>query len=623
MADIIQVLPDSVANQIAAGEVIQRPASVIKELVENSIDAGATSIEINIKDAGRTLIQITDNGCGMSDTDARLSFERHATSKIRTAEDIFSIKTMGFRGEALASVAAIAQVECKTKRPENELGTHIIINGSEIEKQESISCKSGTNFIIKNLFYNIPARRKFLKSNNVEFGHIIGEFNRIALANPDVEFALHHNDKLVISLPTCTLKQRIVNLFGNTASKQLLPVETFTSIVKIHGFTGTPEMAKKKNNDQYFFVNDRFFRHKSFYAAVMRAYENLIQTGYYPSFFIFLDINPADIDVNIHPTKTEIKFTDEYQIAQILEASIREALGKHNIVPSIDFSDTTDYNDMFRPVDGEIKAPSIDVDFNYNPFEKKTVTIPSGSGSFSTKRQFDSGNEDNWEKIFENFNSQKLPQQREMQFETIQSSLNSNESDREEKITATDSGRFMQLKGRYILTTVKSGLMIIDQKRAHERILYEEFQSLLTDQKIATQTSLFPKTLQVSPEEHEILVELLEELNLLGYDIAEFGNNTFIINGTPSDLKTSDVESLIHSFIQQFRDNDENLKIDRKDNLARSLAKSMAIDYNKILSIEEMKKLTDQLFACSHPNLSADGKKCIEIMSIDDIIKRF
>jgi len=620
MSDIIQLLPDSVANQIAAGEVVQRPASVIKELMENSIDAGGTKIQVNIKDAGRTLVQVLDNGKGMSETDARMSFERHATSKIATAEDIFSIRTMGFRGEALASIAAVAQVEMKSRRAEDELGVEIHINGSKIEKQEACSCQQGTNISVKNLFFNIPVRRKFLKSNAVEMRHIFDDFHRVALSNANVAFSFHNNGSEAYNLPKGNLKQRIVNLFGKRIEKQLLPVKVDTSIVKIHGFVGTPEGAKKRGYEQFFFVNGRYMKHPYFYRSLMSAYDGLLQDKSYPSFFVFMEVDPQQIDVNIHPTKTEIKFTDESEIAQIIEAATREALGKFNAVPSIDFSDETDYNDLFSPKSGEVKMPSIDVNPSYNPFEQdKTAPSPSSSSSYSPPKDDTQKKQNsmNWESLFSGFENDRKNAE-----DTFESSINQTPKETEQKkIEHNTVSRSIQINGRYILTPIKSGMMVIDQKRAHQRVLYEEYLQVLKSKQISTQKSLFPVSVDLQPHEFAIITELFPQLQSLGFDIEIFGKSSIIINGTPSDLESSDLPGMIESFLEDF-DNEKAIS-DPNDRIACSMAKAVSINYGQQLSPEEMTELTDSLFACKSPNYAPDGKKAVVIWSQDEIAKKF
>ncbi|MBE9468350.1 MAG: DNA mismatch repair endonuclease MutL [Bacteroidetes bacterium] len=607
MSDIIHLLPDSVANQIAAGEVIQRPASVVKELVENAIDSGASVIKIVIKNAGRTLVQVIDNGCGMSETDARLSFERHATSKIKSANDLFAIRTMGFRGEALASIAAIAYVELKTKRVEDELGTFINISGSDLVKQEPMACSNGTNLLVKNLFFNVPARRKFLKSNTTEFRHILNEIQRVALPNPEISFILIHNDVEVYNLPASNLHQRIVNVFGKNTQKNLIKIDTKTSIVNIKGFIGKPEYAKKTGGEQFFFVNKRYMRHPYFYRAVLKAYERILPHDSIPSFFIYFDIDPKSIDINIHPTKTEIKFDDERGIWQIVQVSIKESLGKYNIVPSIDFS--IDADSMIDipafSKNSEVKIPSITYDPNYDPFKENN----KGSNYYQKKEV-----PDNWEKLYSGFENEGKQSSND-----LYGCENEGITDNSEK----NNFQFYQLKNKYILTSVKSGLLIIDQKRAHERILYERFLKVMKNDVGVKQKNLFPESFKLNVADAEIFKEIINDVNSLGFDISEFSDNTFVVNGTPADLAKVNSVSFIESLIENFKNNKTDIKTDIRENVVRSIAKASAINYGKELTVKEMNNIIDCLFACQTPNYSPSGKSVFNIISIDELDKRF
>ena len=613
MADIIQLLPDSVANQIAAGEVIQRPASVVKELVENAIDAGASQVKINIKDAGRTLIQIIDNGSGMSDTDARMAFERHATSKIKSANDIFAIRTMGFRGEALASIAAIAEVELRTREHDHELGTFIHISGSTIITQEPVSCDKGTNFQIKNLFFNVPARRKFLKSNPAELKHIINEIQRIALANPDISISLHHNGSSIYDLTGSNKRVRIVSIFGKNISQNLIPIDTETTLAKITGFIGQPKHARKTFGEQFFFVNKRYMKHPFFHRAIMQAYEKILPPDAIPSYFISFDIDPADIDVNIHPTKTEIKFENESAIWQILQASVREALGKFNIVPSIDF-DQAGSVDIPMPLRdyNEVSIPEIKVNPSYNPFEQHiTAKSHSGSGSNFVSTSAERSNQTNWQTLYKRIqpelNSQPQPQEEEpTQFRI------------EEQQTTKNA---VQFKNKYILTPVKSGLMVIDQKRAHERILYERLLQVLENHEVASQQQLFPETFELNASDATLLTSILPDLSALGFDIREFGKNSFIINGTPGVLNASSPIEIIESLLEEFKNSPINLQEKAREAVAVSLAQASAIPYGHTLKQGEINELIDNLFACQTPNFSPKGKKVLSIMPLDDFEK--
>lgn len=612
MSDIIQLLPDSVANQIAAGEVIQRPASVVKELVENAIDAGATHVKVNIKDAGRTLIQITDNGSGMSDTDARMSFERHATSKIRSANDIFAIRTMGFRGEALASIAAIADVEMRTKEHDRDLGTFIHISGSSIITQEPVSCDSGTNIQVKNLFFNVPARRKFLKSNPAELKHIINEIQRIALANPTISLSLYHNQSPVYELPGANKRLRIVSIFGKNINQNLIPIDTETSLVKLSGFVGQPKHARKTLGEQFFFVNERFMKHPFFHRAIMQCYEKILPPETIPSYFIYFDLDPADIDVNIHPTKTEIKFENESAIWQILQASVREALGKFNIVPSIDF-DQAGSVDIPMPLRdyNEVQVPEIKVNPAYNPFEQST----SPKYSYGNETSFKSvpaqrNNLTNWQSLYKGIEPASMEQE-EAHIEPVQIKM-------EEQQTVKTS---VQFKNKYILTPVKSGLMVIDQKRAHERILYERLIQVMETHEVASQQQLFPETFELNASDGTLLLSILPDLKALGFDVREYGSNTFIINGTPGVLNTMSPVEIIESLLEEYKLSPANVQGKARETVAISLAQASAIPYGHTLKPIEISELIDNLFACQTPNFSPKGKKILSIMPLEDFEK--
>ncbi|MFC2138092.1 DNA mismatch repair endonuclease MutL [Bacteroidota bacterium] len=602
MPDIINQLPDSVANQIAAGEVIQRPASVVKELVENAIDAGANEIKVNIKDGGKTLIQVIDNGCGMSETDARMAFERHATSKIKNVTDLFSIRTMGFRGEALASIAAIAEVELKTKLTDEEIGTHICISGSDVTSQNPVSCSNGSNFIIRNLFFNVPARRKFLKTDSTEFRHIIIEFQRIALSNSDIQFSLLHNDSRIYLLNPDNPLKRIVALFGKSANQNLISIGAKTNLVELSGFIGKPEFAKKKAGEQYFFVNNRFMKHPYFNRAITSAYERILPAEYIPSYFIYLDVDPNTIDINIHPTKTEIKFEEERILWQIIQATVKQSLGKFNITPSLDF-DTEGVIDI--PVlnkNTQVKPPEIKIDPNYNPFEAESKS------SFSSKKPIE-----HWEKLYEGLENEN---QTNIDFK---GKVGQND---ENKNISESNLNFIQLKNKFILTPVKSGLMLIDQKRAHERILYEKYMKSLNQNFGIAQQNLFPQTIELNPADHSVLMEIIEDVCKLGFDIRNFGKTSFVINGYPSD-SYHDPREIIENLITEFKQTQKDIKAGVKEKVAISLAKASAINYGHQMSREEMREVVDQLFACQSPNYSPTGKKIIQILHVDEIEKKF
>ncbi len=609
MADIIQLLPDSVANQIAAGEVVQRPASVIKELMENAVDAGSSQIQVIVKDGGKALIQVIDNGCGMSITDARLSFERHATSKIREASDLFAIRTMGFRGEALASIAAIAEVELRTRRHEDEVGCYIRINGSELEEQKAISCPTGCNFSVKNLFFNVPARRKFLKSSSLELKHIISEFQRVALSNPEIAVSLNHNGADIYNLPASALKQRIVGLFGRSMNQQLLDCTTNTTIINISGFIGRPESARKSAGEQFFFVNNRYFKSSYFHKAVTNAYDRLLPADSIPPYFIYLDVDPNSIDVNIHPTKTEIKFEDERTLWQIIHAAVKESLGKFAVVPAIDFETQGVIDIPFFPKSAPINAPEIDINHGFNPFEDGKNDFPPES--YSYRKQSTKG----WEQLY--------PSNREEDFETPNHTVQTFRSKGFDDTEENNNSRFFQFKDRYILTSVKSGLMIIDQKYAHERILYEQYLNSLSSGQNIAQKELFPQAIELNAGDYNLLMESQEDLSLLGIELSSLGQNTVALNSLPTNIKVSDPIRLIEDILTSLKENQNLPMADSHHKLASSMAKAAAIGYVRSLSKIEMQDLVDKLFACKHPNLSPGGKIVLTIISLDELEKRF
>lgn len=612
MSDIIQLLPDAVANQIAAGEVIQRPASVVKELVENALDAGAGEVTIHVKDAGKTLIQITDNGCGMSPTDARMAFERHATSKINSANDLFCIRTMGFRGEAMASIAAIADVELRTKRMEDEVGTLIHIIGSEVKNQEPVACANGTTISVKNLFYNVPARRKFLKANTTELKHIISEIQRVALPNPEIRFSFFHNNSPLYELGKSNFRRRIVDIFGKSINQSLVPVEEQTSLVNISGYVGQPKYARKTMGEQFFFVNKRYMRHPWFHKAVMQAYEKLLPADSFPSYFLFLEIDPAAIDINVHPTKTEIKFEDDRAIWQVIFAAVRESLGKHNVVPSIDFDQSGSLDIPVRSKEtGEVQYPEIKVNRDYNPFE--TEKTPSFKLPKTAKTE--KSNLNRWEDLYQGAQLILRSDDETSPATGFSDSRNSSEGISRKKI--------LQLKQKYILSPVKSGLMVIDQKRAHERILFEQFMEVLKSESVASQQQLFPQTLELDAGDAELLKNILDDLLALGFDIRDFGKNTFIINGTPGVLDVSSPELIVEKLLEEYKNSPVDAKVKAKEQVAISLAKASALDYGTELKQEEIDHLIDNLFACATPNYSPEGKKVLTIIPLEDIEKSF
>lgn len=612
MSDIIKLLPDSVANQIAAGEVVQRPASAVKELMENALDAGSTLIKLIVKDAGKTLIQVIDNGCGMSGTDARMSFERHATSKIQKAEDLFAIRTMGFRGEALASIAAIAQVELKTKRIGDETGVKINIEGSELKSQEHSICAEGTSISVKNLFYNVPARRNFLKTDSVELRHIIDEFQRVAIPNPQVAFTFHHNNTEVFNLPIGNLKQRLMGVFGNSYNSRLVPVEEETAIVNIKGYVIKPDFAKKTRGEQFFFLNKRFIKSAYLHHAVQSAFEQLLPNDSYASYFLMLDVNPKTIDINIHPTKTEVKFEDEKAIYAFLRSAIKKSLGQFNIAPSLDFNQEAHlYNMPLKPADGIYKQPTITVDKNYNPFKTDTSTVKPSERELS--------NYANWEKMY----SRHADNQLEFEIKKEEGTQQTINTDWDNELHESNLKSSYQLHNKYILTHIKTGFMIIDQQGAHERVLYERITNSLEKNKSTTQQELFPKTIELNALDFALVKELHNEIQALGFDLNEFGKNTFIIHGIPSEAVDVDSVALLENLIENYKQNQIELKSDKRENLARSMARNMSIKSGKSLTQEEMNNLIDELFACKMPYSTPNGKPTITTFSSEDLDKRF
>lgn len=595
--DIIKLLPDSVANQIAAGEVIQRPASVVKELIENAIDAGATQIDLIVKDAGRTFITVIDNGCGMSETDARLCFERHATSKIKCADDLFAIKTMGFRGEALASIAAVAQVELTTRRKEDEVGTKIRIEGSKVIEQLPKPMSVGTNFTVKNLFFNVPARRNFLKSNDAELRHINEEFFRITIMNPEIGFTFVSNDKELFHLYPGTLKQRIVGLFGKDYDSKLLPVNQITESVTIDGFIVKPEYSKKTRGEQYFFVNRRFIKHAYLHHAVENAYKELIPQDCFPGYFLDIQIDPKEIDINIHPTKTEVNFIDVKLIYAIMHSAVRKAIGQNNLAPTLDFDINPnmgiDFGEASR-MDRPVITPKVDFDPTFNPFK------------ISPMRH----QQQNWRIAYDNSGDIVA---------------NSHVADNERVIEAPDEEQkslFIQLMQSYIVTTVKSGILVVDQHLAHERILYEKYLKEMETEVKASQQELFPQHISLNINDASLLKEMKPELEKIGFRIEAMNNTTFVINGTPVDCKGSDAVSIIEKILEDYKTNLSGNQSDRKLNLARSLASQMAVKAGQTLSSVEMQDIIDRLFGCAVAEVAPNGKKIFTIINADDIKTR-
>jgi len=616
MPDIIQLLPDAVANQIAAGEVVQRPASAVKELVENALEAGANRIQLILKDAGKSLLQVIDNGCGMSMTDARMSFERHATSKIRKAEDLFAIHTMGFRGEALASIAAIAQVELKTRRHEDELGTCIFIEGSEVLSQEACSANTGTSICVKNLFYNTPARRNFLKSNPVEMRHIIDEFQRVALSHPQVFFTLHHDGQEVYHLPPATLKQRIIHLFGSNYNERLVPVEEDTNVIKLRGFVGKPEYARKTRGEQFFFVNNRFIRDAYLNHAVLMAFKELLPEDTFPLYVLFIGIDPAKIDINVHPTKTEIKYQDEQAIYAIIRSAVKRSLGRYNITPSLDFDQDNTIGQLVvpKPLE-EIVAPVISFNPDFNPFNtdkkiEREIPFLRNSGEHRS-----SPIPQNWDTLYA-ISKKDTPLQQEIHEEK---SISADDQD----VSKPSERQLFQVHNRFILSQIKSGFMVINQQAAHERILYERFLQQLQTHSGVSQQSLFPQSVTLNSSDFELLKELLPDIRALGFDIREFGKNTVVVEGIPADLNNVGEHELLEQLLEGYKNNQAILKLDKRDSLARSLARNAATKAGTKMSLEEMNLLIDQLFACQMPNLALNGKLVITTFTLNELLERF
>lgn len=616
MSDIIQLLPDHVANQIAAGEVVQRPASVVKELLENAIDAQATTIKLLIKDAGKTLVQVIDNGSGMSITDARLSFERHATSKIRSAEDLFQLHTKGFRGEALASIAAIAHVELKTKQEKDEVGTQIIIEGSEVISQNIVVTPKGTSIAVKNLFFNIPARRNFLKSIQVETRHIIDEFHRVALAHPNIQFVMYHNGSETFNLPESNYRQRIVNIFGTKTNEKLVPVNEETEVVKISGFVGKPEYAKKTRGEQFFFVNDRFIKSAYLNHSISSAFEGLLKDNTHASYFLNLTVNPQTIDINIHPTKTEIKFDDEHTLYAILRASVKHSLGQFNIAPVLDFERDANldtpyiYKDNHNP-----SVPNIEVDRSFNPFQERQVL---GKQTTAFKKQTPS----NWDSLYVGLESKSTQTKQDfggIQFESEEhtESIFKDPSQVETKQTT------FQIQNKYIISTIKSGILVIDQHRAHQRVLYEDFLQHITVKESMSQQLLFPVQLHFTPQEIEILKQVKEDLEHTGFLFSNFTKDRIEISGVPIHVPESEVSVILEQLISDIENEVPDSNFSPTDLLAKSMAKSLAVKTGQALSVIEQEHLVNSLFGCKEPNVSPTNKTTFITLSVDELENKF
>ena len=614
MSDLIHLLPDAVANQIAAGEVVQRPASAVKELLENAVDAGATLVKLIIRDAGKTLIQVIDNGCGLSERDARMCFERHATSKIQTANDLLSIHTLGFRGEALASIASIAQVELRSKRIDDEVGTSIIIEGSEFKSQSPVSTPEGTSISVKNLFFNVPARRNFLKSNTLELKYIIEEFLRVAFVNPEIAFTMYNQDRMLHQVPASNLKQRLVALLGNAYNQRLIPVSQETGIVNIHGFIGKPEFAKKTRGEQYFFTNGRYIKNPYLHHAIENAFQQLIPKDSFPAYFIYLEVDPKTLDVNIHPTKTEVNFQDIKSIYAILHSSIRQSIGKFNLTPSLDFETEPSMEIPPLPLGAEVKQPTITVDPHYNPFEKKVrpqfeIPLPPRG----------KGNEDQWKPLYDplkdvNFKSIIPADERQ----DVQHHI-----DWEKDSVLRQKIRPFQVQNRFIVGSTPSGIAILDPQKARERIFYERLINSLENNQPSMQHQLHPKTILLSPEDFELTLEMIDEFGKAGFMVREFGKNTILVEAIPADCTDENITDLFENILEGLKSGTDDGKTRLQVRMARSMAKNMAASGKPGMQTEEMEGLIEQLFACNIPDLTPDGNPTMILITFDDLLKKF
>jgi len=602
MSDIIQLLPDHVANQIAAGEVVQRPASVVKELLENAIDSQATTIKLIIKDAGKALVQIIDNGIGMSQTDARLSFERHATSKIKKAEDLFNLHTKGFRGEALASIAAIAHVDLKTKQENQEIGTHIKIEGSTLIFQENIATSKGTSVAVKNLFYNIPARRNFLKSNSIETQHIISEFQRVALAHPTVSFSFYHNENEIYNLNEGNLRQRIVAIFGKKTNEKLVPINEETEVVTINGFVAKPEFSKKKRGEQFFFVNDRFIKNAYLNHAVSSAFENLLSGGYYPTYFLYLTVPTNSIDINIHPTKTEIKFDDEKTLYAILRSTVKHSLGQYNVAPILDFERSSSFDTPYDFKNKNTQTPRVTVNPDFNPFkseEQKAINFP-----------FKRETTQQWESLYTGIDVQNI----EVESEIVNTSLFSEEK---------SNSKTYQIHNKYIVSSIKSGIVYINQNLAHQRILYEDFLENITVKEAASQQLLFPLELSFNKDDIYLIKEIKEDLENIGFLFDKILAETIVIKGIPVTITESQITIIIEQLLEDIKNDVPDASFSQLDIMAKSLAKSLAIKTGTKINLREQEEIVNKLFNCKQPDLSPFGKTTFVTINIDEIDKKF
>ncbi len=623
MADIIQLLPDHVANQIAAGEVVQRPASVVKELLENAIDAGATVIKLIIKEAGKTLIQVIDNGKGMSGTDARLSFERHATSKIRNAEDLFQLHTKGFRGEALASIAAIAHVELKTKQEHDDVGTAIVIEGSKVTSQDVVVTPTGTAIAVKNLFFNIPARRNFLKSNTVELRHIIDEFHRVALAHPNISFSLYNNGSESFNVPVSNYRQRIVNLFGAKTNEKLVPVEEDTEVLKISGFVGKPEFAKKTRGEQYFFVNNRFIKSAYLNHAILSAFEGLLKSGTHPSYFLNLWVDPQTIDINIHPTKTEIKFDDEHTLYAILRSATKHSLGQFNIAPVLDFERDATLDTPYDLKRTSTEVPKIEVDRSFNPFEIATPSQPTGGSRGTSSASYTKPpSTDHWDSLYVGLESKGTMSQTDFSEVTFESedtvSTLFDETDTSEATSST-----YQLHNKYIISAIKSGMLVIDQHRAHQRILYEDFLRDITVKEGVSQQLLFPLELHFSQQELDIVKQLQQDLEHTGFVFSNLTDTSLEITGVPVMVPESEISIILEQLVSDVQNEVPDANFSATDLLAKSMAKSLAIKTGQSLQKDEQEHIVNKLFACKEPNVSPANRVTFITVGVDELDKKF
>jgi len=627
MSSIIQLLPDHVANQIAAGEVVQRPASVVKELLENAVDAGATDIKLIIKDAGKSLVQVIDNGKGMSVTDSRLCFERHATSKIRLAEDLFSLSTKGFRGEALASIAAIAHVEMKTRQDQDELGTQLVIEGSKFIAQDVAVLPKGTSFSVKNLFFNIPARRNFLKSDTVEHRHILDEFQRVALAHPNIHFTMYHNGSEMFNLPQSNFRQRIVNIFSGKTNEKLVPIQESTEIVGIQGFVSKPEFAKKNRGEQFFFVNDRFIKSGYLHHAIMAAYEGLLKDGSQPSYFIYLNVPPNTIDINIHPTKTEIKFDDEHALYAILRSSVKHSLGQFNVAPVLDFDRDSNLDTPYDYEGKEVSMPIIQVDANFNPFgnpepaksySDRSSSYSSNASSYNYNKKQETSS---WEGLYVGLKQEveTITPIEDIEFESeeVTGSL-FNDKEIEEAVHRT-----YQIHKKYIVSPIKSGMVIIDQQRAHQRVLYEQFLTNMTVHQASSQQLLFPLNLYFSSTEINLISELQLSLVNTGFVFEEINEDSVVISGLPVNVSESEVSILLEQLLSDLQDGIPESSFSQNDSIAKSMAKSLAVKTGTYLTEKEQENLLNGLFACKEPNVSPFHKPTFITMRVEDLDKKF